>query len=58
MVARDRVLCMGQIELFDILTEGKQMTDVELKVGHEPRLEPCLIMLVIDPLSAMWAWLA
>ena len=28
------------------------------KVGHEPRLEPCWTVLVIDPLSAMWAWWA
>ena len=26
----------------------------EGKVGHEPRLEPCLKMLVIGPLCAMW----
>ena len=26
----------------------------EGKVGHEPRLEPCWSMLLIDPLSAMW----
>ena len=27
----------------------------EGKVGHEPKLEPCWFVLVIDPLSAMWA---
>ena len=26
----------------------------EGKVGHEPRLEPCWSMLLIDPLKAMW----
>ena len=26
----------------------------ERKVGHEPRLEPCWSVLLIDPLSAMW----
>ena len=26
-----------------------------MKVGHEPRIEPCCTMLVIAPLSAMWA---
>ena len=26
----------------------------EVDVGHEPRLEPCWSMLLIDPLSAMW----
>ena len=30
----------------------------EEKVRHEPRLEPYLAMLLIDPLSAMWAWWA
>ena len=30
----------------------------EGKVGHELRLEPCLTMLVIGPLYAMWAWWA
>ena len=30
MIARDRVLSMGQIELFDILTECKQMTHTKL----------------------------
>ena len=30
----------------------------EGKLGHEPRLEPCLTMLVIGPLTAMWAWWA
>ena len=30
----------------------------EGKVGHGPRLEPCLSMLVIDPLTATWAWWA
>ena len=29
MVAPDRVLLMGQIELFDIQTEGKQMTNAK-----------------------------
>ena len=24
-------------------------------VGHEPRFEPCWSMLLINPLSAMWA---
>ena len=28
----------------------------ERRIGHEPRLEPCWTMLVLDPLSAMWAW--
>ena len=27
------------------------------KVGHEPRLEPCLSMLVIGSLSVMWTLL-
>ena len=26
----------------------------EWKVGHEPGLEPCWSLLLIDPLSAMW----
>ena len=30
----------------------------EGKVGQEPKLGPCLTMLVIGPLSAMWAWWA
>ena len=30
----------------------------EGKVGHEPRLEPCWSMLVIDTPSAMWSWWA
>ena len=30
----------------------------EGKVGHEPKLVSCWSMLVIDPLSAMWAWWA
>ena len=30
----------------------------EEKVEHEPKLEPCLTMLVISPLSAMWTWWA
>ena len=30
----------------------------EGKVGHEPRLKPCWTMLIIGPLSAMWAWWA
>ena len=30
----------------------------EWKVGHESKLEPCWTMLVIGPLSAMWAWWA
>ena len=30
----------------------------EGKVEHEPRLEPCLTLLAIGPLSAMWAWWA
>ena len=28
----------------------------EGKVGKEPRLEPCLSVLLIGSLSAMWAW--
>ena len=28
----------------------------EGKVGHEPRLEPCWTLQVIDPLGAIWAW--
>ena len=28
----------------------------EGKVGNEPRLEPCLSVLLIGSLSAMWAW--
>ena len=28
----------------------------EGKFGHELRLDPCLTLLVIGPLSAMWAW--
>ena len=31
---------------------------VEGKVGHDPWLEPCWAMLVLGPLSAMWAWWA
>ena len=30
----------------------------EGKVKHKPRLEPCWTMLVIGPLSAIWAWWA
>ena len=37
--------------------EGRLSGDKgEGKVGKEPRLEPCLSVLLIGSLSAMWAW--
>ena len=45
--------------------DTRSMTRRSIKVGikggkvvHEPKLEPCLTVLVIGTLSAMWAWWA